>query len=69
MPLGYPCDAEVALTSPTRPAWVAQDHHEPIMVEHLLSLLSASIQLGCQLLEVTQDDHGVRATVADARRG
>jgi putative polyketide hydroxylase len=69
MPLGYPSDAEAALASPTRPAWVAQDHHEPIMLEHLRSLPSASIRLGCQLLGVTQDDHGIRATVADAGAG
>jgi putative polyketide hydroxylase len=66
MPLGYPSDAEAG---PARPAWVAQDHHEPIMFEHLRSLPSASIRLGCQLLGVTQDDSGVRATVADAGTG
>jgi putative polyketide hydroxylase len=69
MPLGNPSDAEAALASPTRPAWVAQDHHEPIMLEHLRSLPSASIRLGCQLLRVTQDDSGVRAAVADAGTG
>jgi 2-polyprenyl-6-methoxyphenol hydroxylase-like FAD-dependent oxidoreductase len=69
MPLGYPSDAEAALASPTRPAWVAQDHHEPIMFEHLRSLPSARIRLGCQLLGATQDDHGVRTTVADAGTG
>jgi putative polyketide hydroxylase len=69
LPLGSPSDAEAALASPTRPAWVAQDHHEPIMLEHLRSLPSASIRLGCQLLRVTQDDSGVRAAVADAGTG
>jgi putative polyketide hydroxylase len=69
MPLGSPSDAEAALASPTRPAWVAQDHHEPVMFGHLRGLPSASIGLGCQLLRVTQDDSGVRATVADAGTG
>ena len=69
MPLGYPSDAEAALASPTRPAWVAQDHHEPIMLEHLRGSPSVSIRLGCQLLGVTQDDHGVRAIVEDAGTG
>ena len=69
MPLGNPSDAEAALASPTRPAWVAQDHHEPIMFEHLRRLPSASIRLGCQLLGAAQDDQGVRATVADAGTG
>jgi putative polyketide hydroxylase len=39
------------------------------MLEHLRSLPSASVRLGCQLLGVTQDDSGVRATVADAGTG
>ena len=69
MPLGNPSDAEAALASPTRPASVAQDHHEPIMFEHLRRLPSASIRLGCQLLGAAQDDQGVRATVADAGTG
>ena len=69
MPLGYPSDAEAALASPARPAWVAQDHHEPVMFEHLRGLPSARIRLGCQLLGVTQDDSGVRAAVADAGTG
>jgi putative polyketide hydroxylase len=69
MPLGYPSDAEAVLASPARPAWVAQDHHEPIMLEHLRSLPSARIRLGCQLLAVTQDDSGVRAAVEDAGTG
>src|SRR5262249_15724200 len=69
MPLGYPSDAEAALASPARPAWVAQDHHEPIMLEHLRSLPSASVRLGWQLLGGTQDGHGVRATIADAGTG
>jgi putative polyketide hydroxylase len=69
MSLGYPSDAEAALASPTRPAWAAQDHHEPIMFEHLRSLPTASIRLGCQLLGVAEDDSGVRATVADTETG
>lgn len=69
MPLGSPSDAEAALASPTRPAWVAQDHHEPVMLDHLRSLPSASIRLGCQLLGVTQDDQLVRAVIAETGTG
>lgn len=69
MPLGHPSDAEAALASPTWPARVPQDHHEPVMFEHLRGLPTARIRLGCQLLGVTQDDSGVRATVADAGTG
>jgi 2-polyprenyl-6-methoxyphenol hydroxylase-like FAD-dependent oxidoreductase len=39
------------------------------MLEHLRGWPSASIRLGCQLLGVTQDGHGVRATAADAGAG
>ena len=66
MPVGNPSDAEAAQISPTRPAWVAQDYHEPILVEHLRSLPTATVRLGCELLEVTQEGTAVRATVADA---
>ena len=69
MPLGNPSDAEAAMASPTRPAWVAQDYHEPVMFGHLRGLPTARIRLGCQLLGVTQDDSGVRATVAGAGTG
>jgi putative polyketide hydroxylase len=69
MPLGYPSDAEAALASPTRPAWAAQDHHEPILFEYLRTLPSARVRLGCQLLGAAQDGSGVRTTVADAETG
>jgi putative polyketide hydroxylase len=65
LPSGYPTDAEAAQASPTRPAWVAQDHHEPILVDHLRGLSSATIRFGCRLQEVTQHEHGVRATLID----
>jgi 2-polyprenyl-6-methoxyphenol hydroxylase-like FAD-dependent oxidoreductase len=69
MPLGSPSDAEAALVSPTRPAWVAQDHHEPVLLGHLRGLPSSTIRLGVRLVGVAQDDSGVRATVADALTG
>ena len=65
MPLGYPSDAEVALASPTRPAWVAQDHHEPILLENLRTLPSARIRFGWQLQELTEDDDGVHARLVN----
>lgn len=69
MPTGYPSDAEAALASPTRPAWAAQDHHEPILLEHLRGLPSAAVRFGCELQELAQHEHGVHATVADAGTG
>ncbi len=69
MPLGSPSDAEAASVSPTRPAWVAQDHHEPILIEHLRGLPSATVRFGCELLEVTQDGQGVDTVAADVETG
>jgi 2-polyprenyl-6-methoxyphenol hydroxylase-like FAD-dependent oxidoreductase len=65
MPVGSPSDAEAAVASPTRPAWVAQDYHEPILVQHLRSLPTATARFGNELLDVTQDDDAVCATVMD----
>ena len=69
MPLGYPSDAEAASASPTRPAWAAQDHHEPILVEHLRSLPGATVRFGCELLELAQDAEGVEIVVAEVETG
>lgn len=69
MPLGYPSDAEALLASPTRPAWVAQDHHEPILAEHLRGLPTATVRFGCELSEVTQDASGVQAVLTDVETG
>lgn len=69
MPLGAPSDAEAASASPTRPAWAAQDHHEPILIGHLRTLPAATIRLGCQLSALTQDGNGVHAEIADVATG
>jgi putative polyketide hydroxylase len=69
MPLGYPSDAEALLASPTRPAWVPQDHHEPILVEHLRSMPTATVRFGCELCEVAQDARGIQAVVTDVETG
>ena len=69
MPLGHPSDPEAASASPTRPAWAAQDHHEPILVEHLRSLPAATVRFGCELLELNQNGKQVEAVVADVGTG
>jgi len=69
MPVGYPSDAEAALASPTRPVWAPQDHHEPILLEHLRRLPTAAVQFGCELLEICQDGKGARAAVTVAETG
>lgn len=69
MPLGYPSDEEARLASPTRPAWVPQNHHEPILVEHLRGLPTATVRFGCELLHLAQDGTGVDALVRDGETG
>lgn len=69
MPLGYPSEQEAVLVSPTRPAWVAQDHHEPILVEHLRGFPTAALRFGCELLEVVDHGAGVHAVVKDRDTG
>jgi 2-polyprenyl-6-methoxyphenol hydroxylase-like FAD-dependent oxidoreductase len=69
MPLGYPSDEEALLASPTRPAWVPQDHHEPILIEHLGGLPTASVCFGCELLELSDDGAGVDAVVREEQTG
>lgn len=69
MPTGYPSDAEADLASPARPAWAAQDYHEPILLEHLRGMPSAAVRFGCELQGLAQHEHGVHATVADAGTG
>ncbi|HET7311176.1 MAG TPA: FAD-dependent monooxygenase [Mycobacteriales bacterium] len=68
-PLGYPSDEEAAQVSPSRPAWVAQDHHEPVLVERLRRQPTAALRFDCELLEVVQDGAAVRAVVRDLATG
>lgn len=65
MPLGYPTAAEAAEVSPTRPAWAAQDHLEPILRAHLAGLASARLRFGFEVQDVRQDDRVVRAWARD----
>lgn len=69
MPAGYPSDAEAAAVSPSRPAWVAQDHHEPILLEHLCSLPSATVRFGYEAKSLASDGSGVTATLAEVGSG
>jgi putative polyketide hydroxylase len=69
MSVGYPSEAEAAQASPTRPVWAPQDHHEPILLEHLRRLPAATVQFGCELLGIRQGGTSVRAAVTDAETG
>ncbi|MBO0730019.1 MAG: FAD-dependent monooxygenase, partial [Acidimicrobiaceae bacterium] len=65
MPLGHPSDAEAAVASPTRAVWAGQDHLEPILLEHLRSLPTATARFGYELRELAQDDHGLTVSLVD----
>jgi putative polyketide hydroxylase len=69
LPLGHPSDAEAIMISPTRPAWAPQDRHEPVLLDCLRGMPSATARFGCELQHLGQDSDGVHATVADAETG
>lgn len=69
VPLGYPCSAEAASVSPTRPAWAPQDHLEPILLAYLRRFPQAEVRLGVELVGLEQHDAGVRALVRDRESG
>jgi putative polyketide hydroxylase len=69
MPLGYPTDEEALQVSPTRPAWVPQDHHEPILVEHLRRLPTATVRFACELVELVPNGTDAEAVVKDRETG
>ncbi|MGB8382314.1 MAG: hypothetical protein WCG47_13925, partial [Dermatophilaceae bacterium] len=43
MPLGYPSPDEMALITPTGPAWAPQNHLEPLLLQLLGSQPSATV--------------------------
>lgn len=69
MPLGFPTREEAARVSPTRPACVAQDHLEPVLLDHLRSLPSADVRFGLELTAVDQDPDGVTAALREPSTG
>jgi putative polyketide hydroxylase len=69
IPLGYPAAAQAARVSPTRPAWVPQDHLEPLLLARLRGEPSSEVRFGTELIALSQDDDGVRVTVRDHRSG
>jgi putative polyketide hydroxylase len=67
--LGYPNEAEALALSPTRPAVLAQDALEPILVAHARSYPSAELRFNTELCELHPTDDGVRATIVDRATG
>jgi putative polyketide hydroxylase len=69
IPLGYPTAAEAARSSPTRPAWVPQDHLEPVLLAHLRRFPRAEVCFGAELMALDQREDGVRAVLRDRSCG
>ena len=61
VPLGFPTRDQAAAVSPTAPADVAQDHLEPVLLDHLRSYASADVRFGQELVSVEQDGDGITA--------
>ena len=67
--LGYPTATEAAAFSPTWPGVLAQDHLEPILLEHARSYPGAEVRFSTELVDLEQNANGVRATIVDRTTG
>ena len=67
--VGYPSRAQSAVLSPSAPECVAQDHLEPVLLEHLRSLAAAEVRMGTALAHVEVGPGGVTATLRDVDTG
>jgi putative polyketide hydroxylase len=65
VPSGHPTTAQAATVSPTRPAWLSQEHLEPILLAYLRRSPPAEVRFGCELVALQQDEAGVRAVLLD----
>jgi putative polyketide hydroxylase len=63
-PTGFPTRDQSAVVSPTAPACVPQDHLEPVLMEHLLSL-GAGALLGTEVVRVEDRVDRVRVLLRD----
>jgi len=67
--LGYPTADEAAAFSPTWAAVLAQDHLEPILLDHARSYPTAEVRFSTEVVDLEQTETGVRATIADRVTG
>ena len=65
--LGYPTADEAAAFSPTWAAVLAQDHLEPILVDHARSYPGAEVRFSTEVVDLDRIDNGVRATIVIRR--
>ena len=67
--LGYPTADEAAAFSPTWAAVLAQDHLEPILLDHARSYPAAEVRFSTEVVDLEQTETGVRATIVDRLTG
>ena len=67
--LGYPTAVEAAAFSPTAPAVLAQDHLEPVLLEHARSFPHADVRFDTEVVDLDQIGEGMRVTLVDRATG
>lgn len=67
--LGFPTPDEASEISPTSPAVLAQDLLEPILLEHARGYREAEVRFDTELVNLNQNEQGVRATIVDRQTG
>jgi putative polyketide hydroxylase len=67
--VGYPSTEQSSVLSPVKPACVAQDDVEPLLLAHLYAQPSVRAALGTELTGVRVQPDGARAALRDVRTG
>jgi len=65
IPMGFPSPEVAASLSPTTAVIAPQDHLEPVLMDHLLSLPGASVRLGTEVIALEQEDDAVTVTLRE----
>jgi putative polyketide hydroxylase len=63
--VGYPTAAQSSIISATEAACVAQDHFESVLSDFLLTLGSATVERGVELVDLVSNGEGVAVTTRD----
>jgi 2-polyprenyl-6-methoxyphenol hydroxylase-like FAD-dependent oxidoreductase len=67
--VGYPSREQSSVVSPTPPACAPQDHLEAVLLGHLRTLPGARVELGTDVVDVSNAGSAVRMTVRDVDSG
>jgi len=68
MPFGYPTNEQAMQVSPCTPCCCAQDHLEPVLLEHLLGN-GGRVLFGVEMTGMAAGSDGVSATIRDRTSG